>query len=257
MSPSRVAYGFLLVCSSAAACDVPTLAVIPESIGDDVANVLVDVRRYSDATVAYTDCLKAELEDAGGDAAPASVRSVLIARNNLAVDEHKAVTDLYAERVGPLANLRLAEYVAGESRDCLQGSVIERTGVINDGAVIFFLGDRQAYLNVLPATCAGLAREGEFFVGNSSATGAPNSPGARGAIGPGGMASGPFVGTPLSRRVCNQDDIFPYTEGGTRRVVGCNLGRFYGVSEDQALQILSSLAGAPAAPSESDAPAAQ
>jgi hypothetical protein len=131
--------------------------------------------------------------------------------------------------------------------------VIERTGVVNDGAVIFFLGDRQGYLNVLQATCPGLARAGEFFVGNSSATGTPTSPGARGTINPGGVAGGPVAGAPLSRRVCNHDHIFPYTEGGSRRVVGCNLGLFYGVSEDQALQILTSLAGAPSESAASDA----
>ncbi|HEY9182054.1 MAG TPA: hypothetical protein VIQ99_02575 [Gammaproteobacteria bacterium] len=248
MSPSRTAYGFVLVCLSASACEVPTLAVIPETIGDDVADVLVDVRRYSDETIVYTDCLKAELAAAGGDAAPASVRSVLVARNNHAVAEHKATTDLYAERVGPLANLSLAEYVAGESRDCLQGSVIEHTGVVNDGAVIFFLGNRQAYLNVLQAACPGLERDGEFFVGNSAPTGTPTSPSGMRAVIPG--PPGPFTGAPLSRRVCTQDHIFPYKEGGSRRVVGCNLGRFFPMSEDQALQILTALGGAGTATSE-------
>jgi len=243
MAPNRWLYALLLVCSNvAAACDLPTLPVIPDTTGDDVANVLVDVRRYSDAVIGYTDCLKTELAAAGGDAAPLSVRSVLVARNNHAVDEHNAVTNLYVERVGPLANLRLAEYLAGESRECLQGSVIERTGVVNDGAVIFFLGDRQAYLNVLENACPGLARDGEFVVGTSAATGMWNSPGARGAIGPTGV--GAPVGAQLSTRVCASNNVFPYTEGGTRRVAGCNLGRFYAMSEDQALQILSALAPA-------------
>ncbi len=257
MTPSRFAFGFLFLCSNAVACDLPAIAVIPEQTGDDVANVLLDVRRYSDAIIGYTDCLKADLAAAGGDAAPASVRSVLVARNNSAVDEHKVITDLYAERVGPLANLRLAEHLAGESRECLQGSTIERTGVINDGAVIFFLGDRAAFLNVLEAACPGLARDGEFFVQSSSATGAPASPGARGVIGPQGIG-GP-VGAGLSTRVCDQDHIFPYAEGGTRRVLGCDLGRFFPVSEDQALEILSALAGTAAPPTEadSDAPDAQ
>jgi hypothetical protein len=234
MTPSRFAYALLLVCSNGTACELPALAAIPEKIGDDVTSVLRDVRRYSDGMVEYTDCLKAELAAGGGSEAPVLLRSVLALRNNNAVAEHKALTALYAERVGPLENLRLAEYVAADSKDCLLGSSLVKTGVVNDGAVIFFARNKQAYLNVLPATCAGLERDGQFYVGNQPATS-------------GGLD------TPLSKRVCDQDDIFPYREDSGRRVISCGLGRFFPISEEQALQILTLRGDPAAAPSEADA----
>jgi hypothetical protein len=239
------------VCSSGTACELPALPAIPDKIGDDVASVLLDVRRYSDAMIEYTDCLKAELAAAGGAEAPALHKSVLIQRNNHAVAEHKALTDLYAERVGPLENLRLAEYVAADSKDCLLGSSVVKTGVVNDGAVIFFARNKQAYLNVLPATCPGLEREGQFFVGNQPATGGGLSPVARGAISPNGGARG--LDTPLTNRVCDQDRIFPYKEDSGRRAISCGLGRFFPISEQQALQILTPPGGPAAAPSEAAA----
>ena len=186
MARPRFAYVFAFVCSNAAACELPALPVVPASVGDDVASVLLDVRRYSDSLIDYVACLKDELAAAGGDAAPTQVRSILVGRNNYAVAEHKAVTDLYVARVGTLENLRLAEYLDGETRDCLFGSSIANTGVVNKGAVIFFLRGGTAYLNVLEATCGDLEREDGFFVGEQSATGVGVNPASRGAIGPTG-----------------------------------------------------------------------
>ena len=247
MPPIRIAClmaaSLSFVGSNAAACDLPALASIPKKV-EDLAGVMLDVRRYSDSMVEYTACLKEDLESAGGEAAPALVRSILIARNNHAVDEHKAVTDLYTNRVGPLANLRLAEYLDGESRDCLFGDAVVGTGVVSDAAVVFLVRGSQAYLNLLPATCPELEREGSFFVGNT-ATGASVAPAARGVINPGfGAPSG--IDTPLSNRVCDQNDIFPYREGSARRVFSCPLGRFYAISEDEARQILATSHPAPA-----------
>lgn len=241
MPPIRIAcllaVPVLSVCSSASACDLPAMVPIPANV-DDVAAVTRDVRRYSDAIIEYMACLRTELETAGGESAPPSVRSILVARNNYAVDEHKAVTDLYSTRVGPPAHLRLAEYLDAESRDCLFGDSVVGTGVVSDAAVVFFLRGSQAYLNLLPAVCPELERHGSFLVGNT-ATGTVVSPGARGVINPGfGGASG--IDTPLSNRVCDQNEIFPYADGApARRVFSCPLGRFYSLSEDEARQILA------------------
>ncbi len=225
------AYALLLACSSAAACELPPLAAIPKKIPEDVAPLLLDVRGYSDSMLEFIACVRAELTAAGGDAAPELQRSVLIWRNNQAVAEHKAVTDLYAARVGPLVNLGLAEYLGGESRDCLIRSWIQRTGVVNDGAVIFFVQNEQAYLNVLETTCAGLERDGDFIAAPQRAT--------TGVVG--------------STRVCDIDRIFPYKEDSERREVGCGLGRFFLISEQQALQILNPQDGTDAPSSEADA----
>jgi hypothetical protein len=208
---------------------------VPEAAGDAVADVLIAVRRYSDAMVAYTQCLQSELTAAGGDSAPSFVRSILVARNNRAVAEHDAVTTMYTRRIGPLENLSLAEYVGAESRDCLTGASIVGYGVVNDGAVLFVERNRRAYLNVLETACTGLEREGEFIV--------DYQPGTR----PGNIAETTTNGTPLSRRVCDNSRIYPYREDSTRLAAGCNLGRFYPISEDQATTILTTLRERPPA----------
>jgi hypothetical protein len=186
---------------------------------DDVARVVRDVRRYSDAIIEFTACIKEELAAAGGDAAPVSLRQALTLRNNGAVAEHKIVTDLYVERVGPLENLRLAQFLERESRDCIAESRVLRTAVVNDGAIVLFGRDRQAYLNVLEEACQGLAREGAFIVRFQ-----------RESSGAGLQIS--------SSSICDSDEIYPYKETGTRSVVSCDIGRFYPLSEEEALGLL-------------------
>lgn len=236
MTRAGLAYASLLACSCATACELPKLPAIPEKIGGDAPRVLIEVRRYADSMIEYTSCLRAELAVAGGDAAPAHLRAALILRNNQAVDEHKAILDLYAERVGPRENLRLAEYAGGESRDCLLGSSILKTGVVNGSAVVFFSYNKKAYLNLLKTTCPGLEGEGAFFAGISQSSVGGANPATRGVISP-NLA--PPVGTPLVSRVCEQDRIFPGRAETGRRVLGCPLGRFIAVSEQQALQMLA------------------
>jgi hypothetical protein len=222
----HVSFAWLLALASAAAaaCELPPLAAIPDKVRDTPA-VLRDVNAYRGGMVAYAACLRDELAAAGGDAAPPLQRSVLVRRNNAAVAELEAVTQLYAERVGPPENLRLAELLGGESQDCLLGTAVEKTAVVNDGAVIFFARNRQAYLNVLDEACTDLEQLGAFVVAYQAATGSAQS-----------AAAGQ---TPLARRVCDHDRIFPYQEGSSRRVLSCNLGRFHPISEDQAIAILA------------------
>ena len=238
MPIARLAYVALLLSSHALACEMPSLPVVREGASGSAVSTLLDVRRYSDAMVQYTQCVQTELAAAGGDATPAFVKALFVARNNRAVDEHKAVTDLYVARIGPLENLRLAEHLGGESKDCLLGSAVVGTGVLNDGAVIFFLRNQQAYLNVLDTACAGLEREGGFVVGNQPATGA--------------TGNGAAAQTPLASRVCDEGRIFPYREGSARGVLGCPLGRFYPVTKEIALQILAAMA-----PDAAEAPGAK
>lgn len=242
MTLTRFAYPLLLVCSNAVACDLPALAAIPADVGDDVTSVLLEVRGYSDAMVEYNACLRSELEKAGGDAAPGLVRSIILARNNYAVTEHKAIMELYEQRVGPLPNLRLAEYLDGESRNCLFSDSVVETGVVSDAAVLFFVRGNQAYLNLLTATCPELEREGDFLLATPLAGGGP----AAGAV------DNPAFGTPLGSRVCDHDGIFPYVARSTRRVPSCTLGRFYAIPEDEARQLLATSPSPPAADGAAD-----
>jgi hypothetical protein len=93
------------IAGGAMACDVPKLAVIPPK--DEVAGKEAEVRAaasaYFTAMQAYTACVQAELESAGGESAPDLVRRVLVARNNAAVAEAEFMMKLFTDNVGPAA----------------------------------------------------------------------------------------------------------------------------------------------------------
>jgi hypothetical protein len=88
---------------TAFACDMPPLVAIPAAA--DVAGREDQIRQemaaYYQAMQAYSACVQAELEAAGGDAAPSLTKTVLINRNNAAVAEVEAVVKLFNENVGP------------------------------------------------------------------------------------------------------------------------------------------------------------
>jgi hypothetical protein len=90
------------IAGSAVACDLPKLAVIPPK--DEVAGKEAEIRAaanaYFSAMQAYTACVQAELESAGGDSAPALVKRVLVARNNSAVAEAEFMMKLFTDNVG-------------------------------------------------------------------------------------------------------------------------------------------------------------
>jgi hypothetical protein len=83
------------------ACDLPKVPVIPpgDQIGDQTAAVTEETAAYFDGMRAYATCIQDDLAAAGGDAAPASVRDVLVARGAAAVAEAQAVQRLFQERV--------------------------------------------------------------------------------------------------------------------------------------------------------------
>jgi hypothetical protein len=90
------------IAGSAAACDLPKLAVIPPK--DQVAGKEAEIRAaasaYFTAMQAYTACIQAELVGFGGESAPAVVKKVLIARNNAAVAEAEFMQKLFTDNVG-------------------------------------------------------------------------------------------------------------------------------------------------------------
>src|SRR5262245_34898577 len=116
MNVRQSVFGSLLLVMStaAAACDLPALMVVPAAgtVDDFAGQRIAQMQRYVTGIREYTACLQAELAAAGGDAAPASLRNALIDRNNAAVAEARAVMDLFGERVAPVPNLYLAEFIA-------------------------------------------------------------------------------------------------------------------------------------------------
>ena len=83
------------------ACDLPKLPVIPakDQIGDQAPAVSAATGAYFDGMRAYAACIQEQLGAAGGEAAPASVKAVYVARSTAAVAEAQAVQQLYQERV--------------------------------------------------------------------------------------------------------------------------------------------------------------
>lgn len=90
------------VTGSALACELPKLVAIPakDQIAGKEAEVRTAAAAYFNGMQAYTTCLQAELESAGGDSAPLLVRQVLVARNNAAVAEAQFVMKQFTDTVG-------------------------------------------------------------------------------------------------------------------------------------------------------------
>jgi hypothetical protein len=90
------------IASTALACDMPPLVVIPakEAIAGQEQQVRDSTAAYFDAMKAFTGCVQAELAAAGGDSAPPVTKAVLVQRNNHAVAEAQAVLKLFNANLG-------------------------------------------------------------------------------------------------------------------------------------------------------------
>ena len=209
----------LVMSTAAAACDLPALMVVPPAgtVDDLAGQRIAQMQRYVTGIREYTACVQAEIASA-----PESMRDVLIRRNNAAVAEAKAVMDLFGERVAPVKDLYLAEFITGEADECIPTARLESTSVVNDMAVLFIERGGRTHLNVLEATCRDLERYGEFEVRR-------NMMGSR--------LDG--LGAIEANSLCSREFIFPvYTLETRRSVEGCGLGRFYEVTEEQGRRLI-------------------
>lgn len=87
---------------SVLACDAPSVVAIPDgatSTTEELLEVQAEVRAYMAAMEDYLDCLDQEMEQAGGEEAPAEYRSAMITRYNTAVGEMEAVAAAFNEQV--------------------------------------------------------------------------------------------------------------------------------------------------------------
>lgn len=246
MSSRHAAFGFWLLAANgaASACGLPALVAIPAAgaLGDGSAQVVAATQLYISAIKEYAACVQGELAAAGGATAPASLRNQLIARNNHAVAEAEAVLALFGERVTLPRNLYLAEFVAGESKQCIATPRLESTSVVNDLAVLFIERDGRTHLNVLEQACPDLERFGQFQV-------------RRNLLGASDAALGPVQ----TNRLCSNEFIMPYAfDTDPLRSRECALGRFFEVTEEQAARLTALRAGArAAAPAASSGAAAE
>ena len=92
------------IAGSALACDLPKLVIIPEKeqVAGKEAEIRAAASAYFTAMQAYTACIQAELVGAGGDAAPAILKQILVSRNNAAVAEAEFVMKLFTDNVGAI-----------------------------------------------------------------------------------------------------------------------------------------------------------
>jgi hypothetical protein len=83
-------------------CDLPKLFVLPrkDQIAGTEEAVRAAAKAYFTGIAAYSACLQAEILAAGGDAAPDLLRSVLVLRNNAAVDEANYMMKQFTEIFG-------------------------------------------------------------------------------------------------------------------------------------------------------------
>jgi hypothetical protein len=90
---------------SAVACTLPKLAILPpkDQAAGKEGELTIAMTEYSTGMDAYVGCIRAELDAAGGDNAPAMIRRVLVSRNNTAVAEKEFMIKLYAENVSSAA----------------------------------------------------------------------------------------------------------------------------------------------------------
>jgi hypothetical protein len=238
MNARQALLGLLLTAVNlvAAACEVPKLIALPPAggVGDDSGRWIAEMQGYVSGIRDYSACVRAELAAAGGDSAHESLRDVLISRNNAAVAEGRAVIALFEERVAPIEELYLAEFLAGGGQTCIDQLRLERLGVIDDLSVLFIDRSGQTYLNVLERTCTDLARFGHFDI-RSTMVG-DRSPGPGPA-----MVGGRIVelGAVRTMRLCSDEFIVPYAfETQTLRNRECALGRFFELSQEQTARLL-------------------
>ena len=92
------------IASSALACDLPKLVIIPEKeqVAGKDAEIRAAASAYFTAMQAYTACIQAELVGAGGEAAPGILKQILVSRNNAAVAEAEFVMKVFTENVGAI-----------------------------------------------------------------------------------------------------------------------------------------------------------
>ena len=91
---------------NALACTLPKLPVVPpkDQVAGKESAITLAMNEYSTSIDAYVACVRAELDAAGGEAAPDIVKRVLVTRNNTAVAEKEFMIKLYTANVGPAAD---------------------------------------------------------------------------------------------------------------------------------------------------------
>jgi hypothetical protein len=115
---AMVAVALCAVSSTSLACTLPPLVAIPakDKVGDQAPAIRDATSAYFEAMKSYTACVQAALTEAGGDAAPTLMKTILIARNNAAVTEAGVVKKLFEANVA-LTAVPAATFNQNQSKD--------------------------------------------------------------------------------------------------------------------------------------------
>jgi hypothetical protein len=78
------------------ACEQPTPPMIPEAVQSEqeLTDLSLALQTFRTDIEAYIECIRAEFEAAGGEAAPEPMRTLLILRNNQAVEEVRSINEI-------------------------------------------------------------------------------------------------------------------------------------------------------------------
>ena len=109
-----------------------------------------------------------------------------------------------------MGNIAAAEDDAeefSEPKDCISLTHLDRTDIIDDRNILFYMRGKDVYLNQLPHRCSGLRMAGGFSYRRTT------------------------------NRLCNIDVIRPIPRGGMRGGISCGLGTFRLVTEDEILAL--------------------
>jgi hypothetical protein len=107
--------------------------------------------------------------------------------------------------MGNTAQAEDAAEVFPEPKDCVSLTNLDRTDIIDDRNILFYMRGTEIYLNQLPHRCSGLR-----------------------------MADG-FSYRRTINRLCHVDLIRPIPLGGMRGGISCGLGTFRLITEDEIL----------------------
>jgi hypothetical protein len=202
------------------ACEQPSLPVIPAQpdVAGQEERIVHEVHDYAYAATAYLRCIEAEIKAASGRRSDPFRRDLLVRRNNAAVQEMNAVTQLFVDRVGLVESMRVGEVLAEPTR-CIPLQ-FRSTKVVDDEKILFFLLDGRIYLNVLFNACFGLHRTEAFTYDHRQ------------------------------RLFCSGEDI---QVADSTLSSSCSLGQFYPISREQADRLASRASPGQGAPDDTSA----
>jgi hypothetical protein len=148
-------FGLVALAASApaSACELPSLPVAAAETNGADAALVAKTQDYLAGIREYLRCTWADLDAAGGEAAPERLRSTLTTRSRFAIVEAAAVVATFNERVDRADALALDEWLDLDSQPCLESRPVRDAVVVHDRVVLLTLADESLFLSSLQGAC--------------------------------------------------------------------------------------------------------